>query len=142
MAKIEWNPGFSLGVPSLDDQHKRFIELANSILHAVKNKKEPRHILSFFSKLREYTVYHFSDEEAFMRSIGYPELRAHVLEHEELKFLVRQHQETLFRQKIVREKDILEFLKKLLVDHVIYSDLAVKRFLASKEAAPAEAPAA
>ncbi len=129
MAKIEWSDIFSLGVQSLDDQHKRFIELGNTILLAVRAGETPRQIATHFSKLREYTVYHFLDEEAFMRSVEYPELKAHALEHEELKKQVRYHQEKLFREKLVREKDVLEFLKRLLVDHVIYTDLKVKRFL-------------
>ena len=132
MAKIEWSDIFSLGVQSLDDQHKRFIELGNTILLAVRAGQTPRQIAAHFSKLREYTVYHFLDEEAFMRSVDYPELKAHIQEHEELKRLVRYHQEKLFKEKLVREKDVLEFLKRLLVDHVIYTDLKVKRFLNGK----------
>jgi len=100
----------------------------------VRAKKDIRHIVFCFSKLREYTVYHFSDEECFMRSVGYPELKAHVLEHEELRRLVRFHQEMLTREKRVREKDIQQFLKRLLVDHVIYADLGVRRFVKGKNA--------
>jgi len=142
MAKIVWSAEFQLGVPSLDSQHKRFIELANDILQAVRAGETPKQVSARLSKLREYTVYHFADEEAFMRSVGYPELKAHSLEHEELKKLVRYHQEKLFREKLVREKDLLEFLKKLLVDHVIYADLGVKRFLEEKNAQKDEKPAA
>jgi len=142
MARIEWSPAFSLGVPALDGQHKRFIELANGILDAVREGREPRQISMCFSKLREHAVYHFSDEEAFMRSVGYPELKVHAKEHEELKKQVRYHQERLFRQGTVREKDILEFLKKLLVDHVIYSDISVKRFLNATRDPKEEVPAA
>lgn len=142
MAKIEWHPAFSLGVASLDNQHKRFIGLANEIFLAVKDGKEPKQLAASFSRLREYTVYHFADEEAFMRSVGYPEWRAHAREHEELKKLVRYHQEKLFREGKAREKDILGFLKKLLVDHVVYSDLGVKRFLDGRKAGEGELPAA
>lgn len=132
MAKIEWSKQFSFGVASLDYQHRRFIEIANGIHLAVRARKNPKQVAAHFSKLREYTVYHFSDEEAFMRSVDYPELKTHSLEHQELNKLVRYHQEKLFREKLVNEKDVLHFLKKLLVDHVIYSDLRVKRFLDGK----------
>lgn len=142
MGTIAWSPELSLGVPSLDDQHRRFIGLANEILLAVRAGKEPRHVGECFRRLREYTVYHFGDEEAFMRQVGYPELKAHAQEHEELKKLVRYHQEKLFRERLVREKDILEFLKKLLVEHVIGADRGVKRFLEEKSGREAEIPAA
>lgn len=139
MAKIEWSTRFSFGVPSLDNQHRRFIEIAHGIHTAVRTRKHHSHLAAHFSKLREYTVYHFSDEEAFMRSVKYPELKAHVHEHQELNKLVRYHQEKLFREKLVNEKDVLLFLKKLLVDHVIYSDLEVRRFLDQKQRVSSEA---
>ena len=142
MAKIEWNASFSLGVKSLDGQHRRFIELATGILQAVKSGKDSRHVCAEFSKLRQHTVYHFNDEEEFMRSVGYPEIKGHAKEHEELKSLLRHHQEKLFREGKVREKEILEFLRKLLVEHVVYSDLSVKRFLTAKAIQKDEAPAA
>ena len=142
MAKIEWKASFSLGVKSLDGQHRRFIELATGILHAVKNGKDSRHVSAELSKLRQHTVYHFNDEEDFMRSVGYPEIKDHAKEHKELKSLLRHHQDLIFREGKVREKDILEFLKKLLVEHVIYSDLSVKRFLTAKAVHNDEVPTA
>jgi len=42
----------------------------------------------------------------------------------------------------VREKDVLAFLKRLLVDHVIHTDMEVKRFLDSRQAPGAQSPAA
>jgi hemerythrin len=142
MAIIEWNPAFSMGAPALDGQHRRLIELANDILLAVRSGKEPRRIAACFSKIREHTVYHFADEEEFMRTVGYPEWKAHALEHENLRKLVRHHQDKLFREGTVREKDIMAFLKALLVDHVIYSDLGVKRYLVDRNIQNSEAPAA
>lgn len=142
MAKIEWNASFSLGVKSLDSQHRRLIELAAGILQSVKNKQDYRLVSALFSKLRQHTVYHFNDEEEFMRSVGYMDVKAHAKEHEELKSLLRHHQDKLFREGKVREKDILEFLRKLLVGHVVYSDLSVKRFLTAKVVQKNEVPAA
>jgi len=141
MAKIEWHQAFSLGVASLDGQHRRIVELADDILQAVREGRGARHISSCFSKLREHSVYHFGDEEAFMRSVGYPALKTHAAEHEEIKKLVRYHQERLFRQGTVKEKEVLDFLRRLLVVHVAGSDMAVSRFLdeRKKQASPSTA---
>jgi hemerythrin-like metal-binding protein len=142
MAKIEWNASFSLGVKSLDSQQRRLIELAAGIFQSVKNKQDYRLVSALFSKLRQHTVYHFNDEEEFMRSMGYPEIKAHAKEHDDIKSMLRQHQEQLFREGRVREKDIREFQKKLLVEHVVYSDLNVKRFLSANTLQKDKAPAA
>jgi len=134
MADSEHNLPSIFGVATLDDQHRRFVAAAGEILGAIKAGMEPKQMVTLLSKLREYTVYHFNDEEAFLRSVEYPELKAHCQQHAEIKRLARYHQDRLFKKKQADDKDLRQFLKLLLVDHVIHCDLKVRRFLENRKA--------
>lgn len=131
MTKIEWNEGLSLGLEKIDRQHKHLIDLANSLL-AATHRMATAEIHKIFHQFREYTVYHFNEEEEYMKSIKYPKLEDHQRQHIDLKNQVKQFQDTIYRHGTIPEEEILEFLRNWLINHIIQSDLAIKDFLAKK----------
>jgi len=78
---IEWTPDLSVGVKHIDDQHKIWFEKANGLLEAGRARKAKEYIDTMLNFLDEYTKQHFSDEEAYMEEIGYPELEAQKSAH-------------------------------------------------------------
>ncbi len=142
MAEISWKPCMTTGNEALDEQHKRFIEIAGTIVRAVRDGSDSRRVAALFSRLREYTVYHFADEERLMRATRYPGLKAHAQDHEELKKQVRHLQERLFRGASPREREVQDFLRRLLVDHVIRADMDFGRFLGENPGPDADSSAA
>jgi hemerythrin-like metal-binding protein len=131
MTQIEWNEGLSLGVEKIDKQHMRLIELANKLIAATHNAI-PIDIAGTFHEFREYTVYHFNDEEEYMRDIHYPDLEKHAQQHVELKKQVKHFQDVVYRHGVISEDEVLEFLKNWLIGHIIQNDLAIKQFLATQ----------
>jgi hemerythrin-like metal-binding protein len=131
MSHIEWHSGLSLGIEKIDDQHKNLIDLSNKLMDAAKHGAS-KNITEAFHSLREYTVYHFNDEEEYMRRIKYPKLHEHSQQHLILKQQVKYYQEALYKKAEITESEILGFLKKWLIDHIVYNDLDIKRFLESK----------
>ncbi len=69
---IEWTPNLSVGVKSIDDQHKTLFEKANQLFEAGKSGKTKEFISEMLDVLDNYTKQHFQSEEAYMRSINYP----------------------------------------------------------------------
>lgn len=71
---IVWNPGLSVGVDSIDGQHQQLFKMANDLFEAGKSGKSKEKIGELLNFLDSYTKQHFSDEEAYMKSINYPGL--------------------------------------------------------------------
>ena len=71
---IEWTPNLTVGVNSIDDQHKKLFDMANQLFEAGKNNKTKEFISEMLNFLEDYTKKHFKDEEAYMLSINYPAL--------------------------------------------------------------------
>jgi hemerythrin-like metal-binding protein len=127
MARIEWDPTLSVGVDSIDQQHRFLVELINKIAECVRTKRTEK-IGQAFHFLREYTVYHFNEEEAYMHKVGYPGLAEQKKAHLELKQRVKEFQDNFYRKADMSEGVVLEFLRHWLIDHVLHMDLGLKRY--------------
>lgn len=69
---IVWDPNLSVGINSIDQQHRTLFDKANELFEAGKNNKTKEFIAEMLNFLDVYTKQHFQDEEAYMRSINYP----------------------------------------------------------------------
>lgn len=69
---IEWTPNLTVGVSSIDDQHKTLFDKANQLFEAGKNNRTKEFISEMLDFLDAYTKQHFNSEEVYMRSINYP----------------------------------------------------------------------
>jgi len=132
MKPLEWNDSLSLGIEAIDAEHKKLLALSNALIASVKSDDRDT-VRKCFHELREYTVVHFLNEEKYMEQIRYPELSRHKLEHLELKSRVKQYQEGLFHRAKIDPKDVQEFIKHWLIDHVVYADMNIKIYRDRKQ---------
>jgi hemerythrin-like metal-binding domain len=80
---IEWTSNLTVGVISIDQQHKTLFDKANQLFEAGKNNKSKEFISEMLDFLDDYTKQHFKSEEAYMQSINYPGLAAQKKMHED-----------------------------------------------------------
>ncbi len=67
---------YLLGMDSMDETHREFVELVNRL--AVADKAE---FIPLFAELQAHTQAHFDQEDAWMMSCAFPALREHRDEH-------------------------------------------------------------
>ena len=121
---VEWNNSYKVGESSIDEQHQELFMRAADIIAAVNHESQTLSAL----RLYQYTRTHFSHEESLMRRWHYPDMAAHLAQHEAL---IRQLQ--LFLQHITRDtlvKDELEdFIAQWFLGHIANSDCKLAEFL-------------
>lgn len=81
---LVWKDDYMLGVPQIDEQHKKLFEIAGKVFSLLRDKVQfdkYDKIVELIEELKDYTVYHFESEEEYMRSIGYQKYFAHKAEH-------------------------------------------------------------
>ncbi len=121
------------GVEMIDNQHRRIFKLADEAYQLLKDENilfKDDSLLSIIKGLREYTEYHFSEEEVYMNSIAYPELEFQKTQHQ--KFIVeldKLSQETV--QISLENQDdmiykILAYLTDWLQEHIEQFDMKIK----------------
>jgi len=85
---IAWSKELEIGNETIDMQHKKLIEKFNVLMSACADGRGRDELESSLDFLCEYTVQHFSDEEALQRKINYPEYEKHKQLHDDFKVRV------------------------------------------------------
>ncbi|MDR0473826.1 MAG: hemerythrin family protein [Treponema sp.] len=82
---VEWNDGFSIGIPAIDGQHKTLLQMANDlIINALyRGKSHGSYLQTMIKKLIVYVQHHLFSEEILMETAGYPSLSKHREKHGE-----------------------------------------------------------
>jgi hemerythrin len=133
MAFFTWNPAFSVGVPAFDREHMGLIQMINDLHGAMRDGKGKDALDGTVAKLIDYTTKHFDHEEAELKKHGYPKLREHCQQHEDLKLRVREFRNRLtigYNGLITVE--MARFLKTWLEQHILREDMHYSHFLSSK----------
>jgi len=89
MTLIRWKPSFSLGIPSVDHEHRELIGAINTVYDSMQADASPETIESCLEDIYADVASHFALEERHMREAVYEEYEAHKDEHEELLDQIR-----------------------------------------------------
>ncbi len=84
MSELHWKARFELGIPLIDEQHKRLFYLLNELHKAVLERTAREAVETIFAGLLKQTSEHFHTEETFMAQMSYPALEAHRIQHAKL----------------------------------------------------------
>jgi hemerythrin len=68
---LEWNDSYSVGIRSIDRQHRRILDIINA-LNGLGTRKDRERMKEVFTELLRFIDTHFTAEEKLMRECGYP----------------------------------------------------------------------
>lgn len=125
--ELEWNESYRLGISGIDNQHKHLFKIVWRIaaLDALTSTKEELRVI--LNELSTYMSEHFSDEEAYMQRIGFPQYQYHHDLHEEIIKFVNTTITNSPTLAMIRTK--LKFIiKKALIDHIVIEDMKYKLY--------------
>ena len=80
---IQWTQDLSVGVSTIDNQHKELFKRINSMIHTMTQSNARAEISKVMNYLESYTLSHFSMEEAYMSKHEYPGSQPHKTQHED-----------------------------------------------------------
>ncbi len=130
--RFEWSESFRVGVKELDEQHRKLFALVNGLSEAIGRSGVIKGHDAEKQELVSFTGMHFSTEESYMESNGYPRLSIQRREHaalmERLNAFVRAGE----RRMRPRSETIVDYLKDWLIKHTLIEDLQYKGFFALK----------
>ncbi len=129
MEKIEWNDRFKIGVEAIDREHAKLFRIMIRLLDVPDDIKFSQNTYKEGIKyLEAYSMTHFSDEEAYMRSIRYNGYAHHKWIHDNFrdKTLVSLKKELEMseysRPSILR---FTEVMYNWLTEHIMREDQAI-----------------
>jgi hemerythrin-like metal-binding protein len=120
-----------LDLKAMDDEHKELISRMNK-LHAAYSAKGDRTTLEkLLNELAEYTVKHFTDEEAYMAKVNFDGLETHKIIHQRLLNKFTEFA-TAFKASGQLTDDFFRFLSNWLTTHIRGIDMKYSPTKASK----------
>ena len=84
MSLLEWKPEYSVGIASMDDEHREMIGMINGVYRQMAESSEADEIESCLEEIFTTISAHFALEERIMREAVYEEYEAHKEDHEDL----------------------------------------------------------
>ncbi|MGB4661264.1 MAG: hemerythrin family protein [Mobilitalea sp.] len=123
---FEMKEEYYLGIDMIDAEHKRLFEIAEEAYKLQNDEFVPDkfdYIVKILGELKDYTAFHFSNEEKYMESLQYKKIFSHKIEHQD--FIEKLNQ--LDWDEIEKDQDkaiseILNFLNDWLINHILYTD--------------------
>ena len=136
--KIEWKTEYELGVPQIDEQHKRLVEIAGDLYDALTGdpEKYKANLEGVLEAFGDYTNYHFSTEEALIEEHGYPSLASHKLAHQNFIMELNNQKRKLSKDSSDPIADgfrFYEYVLSWLLTHIAKADRLWADFLAKKK---------
>lgn len=123
MAFARWDERMSVGVETIDRQHRQLLELMDSLHEACSGGiADPAVVQRAAEQFSEYTRHHFATEEQFMDSTSYPEFEEHMEQHMEGSMKAMDFYGDYLSGGSEVGRDMLEFLKNWLLDHILKTD--------------------
>lgn len=122
MALITWSDKYSMNIKEIDEQHMKLVSMINELHDAMKQAKSKEVAVEIITRMAEYTAYHFSTEEKYMKKYKYPDYESHHSEHVKFIEQVSDFKKDYEAGKAGLSYDLLNFLKDWLVKHIQGSD--------------------
>ncbi len=144
---IFWQSQMSVANTQIDDEHKYLFCLITTIELSLKLEGEEKNLAIIVDQLIEYTRLHFEHEELIQRKMKYPRYHDHRSEHQQIDENLQVLKEQLTKEtapskadseesKSLRkhlskatEKEIVQLMREWVLDHVLKSDMDMKKYL-------------
>lgn len=119
---IVWKDIYNIGVPQIDEQHKKLIEIINELYDAQKKGQGQLVIGSILDRLVDYTIMHFSDEEGLFLNSAYPNADNHKKEHLSFTEKIMEFKNDQRSGNIILSLKTIDYLKDWTINHILGTD--------------------
>jgi hemerythrin len=128
---IDANNKYAIGIAEIDAQHRLLLSILAKLEQSSGKGYSYDAARDALSELTSYANMHFAIEESLMRMHRYPDLPAHVAEHQGLRRQLAAFQQRLLDADIATQ--LHRFIESWLANHIDVTDRKyVPHLLASK----------
>jgi hemerythrin len=127
--KIFWSKELSVNYEKLDNQHQHLFEIINELVDEINLESQTEHFAIILSKLTNYSIVHFKEEEDYMKQNNFPSLLMHIEAHNNYRMQMALFNSNYLSTNPTRPHEVIEFLLKWWMNHIKIMDLVYKDFI-------------
>jgi hemerythrin-like metal-binding protein len=117
MSFLQWKNEYSVGIESMDDEHREMIALINSTYDKLGSDADAEQIDDCLAEIFNTISMHFALEERIMRNAAYAEFEAHKNDHEELLDRLRDLMDDFYADPATGRKTLEQSLSDWFANH-------------------------
>jgi len=145
--KFDWASNMETGYSDIDTQHKQLFKIGRDLEQLIRIQcigVTDKQLLDIVCELRDYTGYHFYEEERMMQEMNYPRITAHKKFHKKCSdYIMKLDLPKIKAEPMKQLKLIKDEVQNWIMEHVLSEDrdmiAAYQKYLQEKEnAAQAE----
>ena len=129
MKELVWDRTLSVGVPEIDEDHRKLVNMFNLLNRAVAEGASRDYTEALVDELISCTVWHFKHEERLMLKYGYPGLAEHRSEHTGLIDSAQALQRKFQSGESPASSEDIEFVEHWLTGHIYGADMDLGAYL-------------
>ena len=123
---IRWSDDFKIGIEVIDEQHKTLFNIAENLhelLMLPHHTDRYDEIITLVNELKEYTKFHFNEEEKIMLTVSYNKLFSHKVMHND--FIEKMDSIDIYKVEENQTKYLLELVDCITIwitEHIMKTD--------------------
>ena len=125
----QWTPALSVGIEFIDGEHQVFFVHLDHLRAAMGRGAGSDEVLTLLIRVEVFVTNHFEHERQEMERYGYPDMEAHVAEHEAELLWLAEQRSNLENGSLVATVGLVNGLSRWLVEHVAGSDVRLGAWL-------------
>lgn len=118
-----WSPSYSVGVDSLDGDHRMLLGMINKLHQAMSTGQSKSMLTPLISELKTYSMTHFRNEEGYLEMIHYPHLDEQRRQHGVFVSKIQEFETELGRGNMMLAMRVMPFLNDWLLQHIMNVDM-------------------
>jgi hemerythrin len=127
--RIDWNDGMSVGIPEIDEDHKRFILLVNQFNQAVAELMDLTEVKKRLQLIIDDASQHFAHEERLFKEWHYPDTEEHAAKHAQIISALQHMKSTPVSYDLYPVWiDAGLTINKMLIGHILKEDMKYADF--------------
>ena len=132
---VQWSDAYSTGISMIDEQHKGLFDLINDLFnHVTGNKAEEQtYFQEVIQQAVQYVKFHFTTEEKYLTTIGFPGYAEHKKAHEQFVLTIITTIKEFEKGNTLTLENFANFLKDWLLSHIVKMDLQYSKFERSRK---------
>lgn len=119
--RIVWSSEYEIGIPVIDNQHKRIVEYINAVHDLQGQENVASELNEVLHNLVDYTLSHFAFEESLMEEAEYSDLTDHQLAHQAFARQIEHFRKRLNQGNEVAS-ELAGVLQSWLLKHIMTED--------------------
>ena len=132
--RLEWTDSLSIGIPGMDDEHRRFFGLVDDLNAAIAGHGSPREIERCLQVIVQEARAHFDHENRQFSELGFPHAERHIAAHARINSQLWDALRTCYATEPCDDwakKGML--IEQMLLDHFQLDDLKYREFLGQRQ---------